>query len=249
MAQRARRFAVLCLLATAVPALSQTKTGSAPSRQFEVVSIKPSRPGAVMQDMRIRFPPGRMEAVNITLSELLSSFSGFLGKVEGGPKWVESDRYDIIAKADGEITTSERGPMLLALLEERFKLAVHHESKDEAGVALTTGKRPPEVKPASPGEHTLGRLDERRQVIFRNVPMSEFASYLHGMWGIQVVNRTGMAGNHDFLLDPDSFATASGEAFRDRVRSAVEALGFKLEPMRVSRDITIIDHVDRPTEN
>jgi uncharacterized protein (TIGR03435 family) len=225
------------------------KTGSASSRLFEVASIKLSRPRAVIQDMRITFPPSRMEAVNVTLSELLASFSGFQGKVEGGPKWAASDRYDISAKADGEITLLERGPMVLALLEERFKLAVHHEAKDEQGIALTTGKHPPEVKPANGGEQTFGRLDERRQVIFRNVGMSQFASYLHGMWGVPVVTQTGMIGNYDFFLDPDSFASTSGEAFRDRVRSAVEAVGFKLEPVKVSRDITIIDHAERPTEN
>jgi uncharacterized protein (TIGR03435 family) len=59
-----------------------------------------------------------------------------------------------------------------------------------------------------------------------------------------------MVGNYDFSLDPaDSFASTPGEAFRDRVRSAVEALGFKLEPLNVTRDIVIIDHVERPTEN
>jgi uncharacterized protein (TIGR03435 family) len=53
---------------------------------------------------------------------------------------VASDRYDISAKADGEITPLERGPMALSLLEDGFRLAVHHEAKDEQGIALTTGK-------------------------------------------------------------------------------------------------------------
>jgi uncharacterized protein (TIGR03435 family) len=248
-----RPFVVLYLLVTVVPALSQVKTGDTASpRRFEVVSIKRSRPGATIQDMKIIFPPGRMEAVNITLSELLSSFSGFSGKVEGGPKWVESDRYDVIAKADGEFTSSGRGPMLMALLEDRFKLVIHHESKDEPGIALAKGKQPPDVKPAKDGERVVGRVvrsDDHRQVVFRNTGMPQFASYLRAMLGVPVVDRTGMTGSYDFSLDPDSFASASGEAFRDRVRPAVEALGFKLEPARVARDITIIDHVELPSEN
>lgn len=249
-AHRPRPFAVLWLLAAVVPAPSQTNASS--SRRFEVVSIKRSRPGATIQDMRIIFPPGRMEAVNITLNELLSSFSGFSGKVEGGPKWAESDRYDVIAKADGEFTSSDRGPMLTALLEDRFKLAIHHESKDEPGIALAKGKQQPDVTPAKDGERIVGRVDrvdDRRQVVFRNTGMTRFASYLRAMLGVPVLDRTGMLGNYDFTLDPDSFASAPEEAFRDRVRPAVEALGFKLEPVRVPRDITIIDRVERPTEN
>jgi len=162
---------------------------------------------------------------------------------------VESERYDIIAKADGEIAPAERGPMLKALLEDRFKLAVHHEAKEEPGIALTKGKQLPDVKPAKDGEQILGRLDDHRHLIFRNVRMSRFASYLRGMWGTPVADRTGMAGNYDFSLDPNSFDTTPGEAFRDRVRPAVEALGFKLEPQRVTRDITVIDHAERPAEN
>jgi uncharacterized protein (TIGR03435 family) len=245
----ARTLLPLFLLVTAIPAPSQKAEGNLSPRRFDVVSIKRSGPDAVIQDMRITLPPGRIEALNITLSEMLLSFSGFSGKVEGGPKWVESERYDVIAKADGEITTAERGPMLMALLEDRFKLAVHHEAREEPGIALTKGKQLPDVKPAKEGVQTLGRLDDHRQVIFRNVRMSQFASYLRGMWGYPVVDRTGMAGNYDFSLDPDSFAITPGEAFRDRIRSAVEALGFKLEPQRVTRDVTVIDHVERLTEN
>ncbi len=245
----ARPFLLLLVLAAVLPVQSQKTEGNSSPRLFDVASIKRSKPGAVIQDMRITFPPGRMEAVDITLSEMLLSFSGFSGKVEGGPKWVESERYDVIAKADGEITPAERGPMLMALLQDRFKLTVHHEAKEEPGIALTKGKQLPDVKPAKDGQQTLGRLDDHRQVIFRNVRMSQFAGYLRGMWGTPVVDRTDMGGNYDFSLDPDSFATTPDEAFRDRIRSAVEALGFKLEPQRITRDITVIDHVERPTEN
>jgi uncharacterized protein (TIGR03435 family) len=95
----------------------------------------------------------------------------------------------------------------------------------------------------------LGRLDEHRRVVFQKVTMVQFASYLRGMWAVPVADRTGMTGSYDFSLDPDSFADVPGEAFRDRLRPAVEALGFRLEPVKVTRDVTIIDQVERPTEN
>ncbi len=218
-------------------------------RTFDVVSIKPARPDAAAQDMRINFPPGRMEALNITLSELLLSFSGFSGKVEGGPKWVTSQCFNIVAKAEGEISADERGPMVSALLEDRFRLSLHHETKEEPGIALTSGKKAPDLKPSDGGEQIFGRPDDHRHVIFRNVRMPQFAGYLRGMLGMPVTDRTGMAGAYDFSLDPDRFADTPGEPFRDRIRSAVEAMGFKLESQKVSRDVTVIDHVEQPTEN
>ena len=187
-----------------------------------------------------------MEALNITLSEILLSFSGFTGIVRGGPKWAEADRYDISAKADGEIAPADRGPMVMAFLEDRFKLAVHHEQKEESGLALTTGKQLPNVKPATEGEAALISPGERGQINFRNVNMAKLANYVRDMLGVQVRDQTGMPGSYNFSLDT---AGEPGEAFRDRVRSAVEALGFSLQPLKITRDVTIIDHVERPTEN
>lgn len=241
---------VIFVLMAAVPARAQKGDDSpSPLRRFEVVSIKPSKSGAVLQDMRILFPPGRMEAVNITLVELLSSFSGFSGKVQGGPKWVESDRYDIIAKAEGEIAPAARGPMVLALLEDRFKLAIHHESKDENGMALVNGGRTPDIEAAPDGEQTAIQMNEGRRVIFKHVTMSGLAGYLRSMWSIPVVDHTGIRGAYDFSLAPDKFAVDSHESFGDRLRPAVEALGLKFETVKVTRDITIIDRIERPSEN
>ena len=102
------------LVLAALPALYQ-------QAQFEVASIKPSNPNARVQDMRILVPPGRFEAQNATLKDILMAFSGFAGKVQGGPSWADSERYDIVAKAAGEIPAAQINPMVMALLEDRFK--------------------------------------------------------------------------------------------------------------------------------
>ena len=243
------RIVLFALVAT-VPARAQKSAAStSPPRHFEAVSIKPSSPGAVLQDMRISVPPGRVEAANITLVELLSSLSGFSGKVQGGPKWVESDRYDIVAKADGEIAADELNPMVLAMLGDRFKLAIHHESKDESGIALVKGGRTPAMETAPEGEQTAIQLNERRQVVFRHVTMPGLADYLRAMWGTPVLDHTGIRGAYDFSLDPGKYAVDSHDSFSDRLRPAVEELGLKLETVKVTRDITVIDHVERPSKN
>ena len=234
---------LLLLLAAALPAPCQQQA----ARLFDVVSIRPSRPGVPIQQQRIiTFPPGRMEAVNITLSEILLAFSGFTGIVRGGPKWTETDRYDISAKADGEIAPVDRDTMIMAFLVDRFKLAVHHEQKEEAGLALTTGKQPPNVKPATEGEATRISPGEGGQINFRNVTMVRLTYFVRDKLGAQVRDQTGMAGSYNFSLDTSG---EPGEALRDRVLSGMEALGFRLQPLKITRDITIIDHAERPTEN
>jgi uncharacterized protein (TIGR03435 family) len=208
-ASPARIFRRLLLLAaTALPAASQPQTQASPNtrRQFEVASIKPSKPGAVVQDARISFPPGRFEAVNVTLNDILQMMSHFSGKVQGGPRWTESERYDIVAKTDGDIDPGQRGQIVMALLEDRFKLAVHQEAKEVPGLALVVGKKPPNLEPAKDGGESLIRSGGRRQVIFQNVSMFRLVNYLSQIWHTPVVDHTGVTGNFNFSLDPYSFA-------------------------------------------
>ena len=247
-ASPARAFRRLPLLAVAAL--------QAYSQQFEVASIKASKAGAVVQDMQISFPPGRFEAVNITLNEMLAAMSGFSGKVQGGPKWTESERYDIHAKADGDIPPGQRNQMVMGLLQDRFKLAVHRETKEAPGLALAIGKNPPQLDSAKDGEKFPIRSGDKKQVVFQSVSMFEFVNYLGQIWQTTVIDHTGMKGKFDFSLDPYSFATVNSagsplgrESFADLLRTAVERLGFLVETQKVPLNITVIDRVERPSEN
>jgi uncharacterized protein (TIGR03435 family) len=67
-----------------------------------------------------------------------NSASGFRMQVVGGPAWVDSARYDIVAKPAGTALRSEMyGPMLRSLLEDRFKLKVHGETREGRVYFLT----------------------------------------------------------------------------------------------------------------
>lgn len=86
--------------------------------------------------------------------------------------------------------------------------------------------------------------------------MGVLANYLHQIWRTTVLDHTGIAGKFDFVLDLDRVAaelssqTAPGQySFGDYVRDAVERLGFRMEPQKVTVPITVIDHVERPSEN
>ena len=229
------------------PLLILFSTAAMP-RQFEVASIKPSKPGAVVRDMRIALPPGRFEAMNITLNELLLSLSGFTGEVRGASGWMTSERYDIVAKADGVIAPEERDPMVMALLKDRFRLVVHHVKEEQPALALTAGKKPPKLEQSKEG-NAQAISGGRDRVVFRGVGMFELAGYLTQMLHTRVVDRAGMNGRSDFAITPENFVAAGSGNFGDLVRAAIKDLGFRLEQQNIPVDVIVIDHAERPSPN
>jgi uncharacterized protein (TIGR03435 family) len=208
---------------------------------FEVASIKPNNSG----DGRIMMQnqPGRFMATNITLRLLIrNAYQMQDSQITGGPSWIASDHYDLIAKMpDGFQPTfgpppAAGGPptpiqqMLRALLAERFKLAVHNETKDAPIYALVVarsdGKLGPDLKksevdctavfaaargrgmppPPPPGPPQAG---ERPQCGIRigmgnlamgGAPLPQFANSLAMFVGRTVQDKTGLTGNYDVTL-------------------------------------------------
>jgi uncharacterized protein (TIGR03435 family) len=225
--------------------------------QIEVASIKPSKPGAVVQDARMSFPPGRIEAANMTLTEMVNALNGYNGRVEGGPKWAQTDRYDIVAKTSAVVPPAQLGKIFFSLLEDRFKLTIHQEPREVSGLALTVGKKSPNLPAAKEGEETKISADMHKAA-FQSVPMSAFSNYLRQILHTTVIDRTGLTGKFNFSLDLDaagdqlsaeSTPPATRSTFADRVQRAVEQLGFRLEATKVSLPMTVIDHAERPGEN
>lgn len=156
-------------------ALFASAMASAQSSKFEVASIRPVKtcdPGGggatgqlksgpapssapvVSPDRLIRCGPVSML---ITIAYLASSAKGTQANpmmrlipnipIEGGPDWVRSDTYMIIAKSDRPVSREVMdGPMLQQLLEDRFKLKAHRASKNAPAYALTVAKGGPKLR-------------------------------------------------------------------------------------------------------
>jgi uncharacterized protein (TIGR03435 family) len=229
---------------------------SVATAQIDVASIKPSKPGTAVQDSRLSFPPGRLEAINITLTEIINALNGYTGRVEGGPKWAQTDRYDIIAKTAGLTPPAQLGKVFFSLLEDRFKLTIHQESRESSGLALTV-TRSPKLTPAKGEEETKVTTDSHKAA-FQAIPMTTLSNYLRQMLHTTVVDHTNLTGKFNFSLDLDAASdelstagTSSGSRsqFADRLQLAVEQLGFRLEHTKVSLPVTVIDHAERPAQN
>ena len=125
-------------------------TGESPT--FEAASIKPAAPqtGPGMRVMMRGGPgspdPGQITYSNVSLKQVLTNAYGIKSYQINGPKWLDSERFDIVAKIAMGSTKEQFQMMLQNLLAERFKLAVHHETKELPIYALVVGKGGPKLK-------------------------------------------------------------------------------------------------------
>jgi uncharacterized protein (TIGR03435 family) len=137
---------VVCLLIAAAPMQLFAQTRPAADR-FEVASVKRSDPAISMITARDE-PGGRFVAMNNSLRDLLAlAYKIRDAQIIGGPSWIDSDRFDVIAKADRELPplnpTGEVGPlerMLQSLLADRFNLVARRETREMPIFALVPAR-------------------------------------------------------------------------------------------------------------
>jgi uncharacterized protein (TIGR03435 family) len=126
--------AILLVLA-AYGALAQ----SAPAPRFEVASIKLDTEAPPRHSVRTL--PGGLHTENATLRMLMQNAYGLQAfQIVGGPGWIESEGYNIEAKSAANVSRSQVFLMLQSLLEDRFRLKVHRETKELPAYALTAAK-------------------------------------------------------------------------------------------------------------
>jgi bla regulator protein blaR1 len=120
-----------------VPATArQTPRPPTPAVAFEAVSVKPNIAGGMFARVDER-SPGRFTAINVPVALLVRFAYGLEDfEVAGGPRWLETDRYDVVASAGGEATTDQKRAMLRQVLQDRFKLAAHTERRELPTYAL-----------------------------------------------------------------------------------------------------------------
>jgi len=234
--------ASLLLTIPAIPA--QPQTG------FEVASIRPSQPGVEPAGSRFSFRGDRFEAKAATVGDLLDMMVGFqLYRVIGGPSWMKTDRYDIVARADHEIAPPDQYAAVMSLLIDRFKLQSHKETREVPGLVLRARHLPAGVKPAADHETYSVRPDGQGHFIFTATPLSALTNFLSQQTHVPVTDETDLKGAYDFVVATVDVQPQPGEDWGDRVREAVEALGFQVESRRVSLEITVVDGCERPAGN
>lgn len=205
--------------------------------------------------------PDRVEIPCVNLSTLIKTAYGTLRdgvtihpqllRMEGGPSWMESEFYSVSAKAEVPPAHPQvmLGPMLQALLEERFQLKTHREMRETPVYAMTVGEAglkvqpliqvactpfdPAHPQPASPtGEPPkvcavpmmLPTGTGNLRLNMFGTTMTQFAEELSFLSGRSVVDETATPGQFDFQLEfaPDP-AIAAHYSLKARTGHAGDA--------------------------
>ena len=256
-----RRIAALGLIAFSSWLLAQ---------EFDAVSIKPSDP----HDFRVsmRDMPGQANYTGVTVKTLIQqAYQVRDFEVVGGPKWIESNRYDIVARppAGGPALPSDpttftdqqrethrnlRAAMVRAMLADRFRLKTHKETRDLPIYVLTVAKGGPKLKVsngvnASDPDLGPGMIRFTRDSLAgTQIDMPYLVATLSGNMDRIVLNKTALEGKYDLAMNWNPDPTASTD-LPGIFTALQEQLGLKLESSKGPVDVVVIDSVETPGEN
>ena len=208
---------------------TQSQSGNAAGPAFDVASIKPNVSG----DLRVSIqssPGGRFTAINAPLRALIRhayQLQDF--ELSGGPKWIDAERVDIVAKAEGEPAPERMRLMLRNLLADRFTLQLHTETRDLPLYALVLARSDGKIGPdlrrserecsqSAPLQDTLGITPRPGPpdpdatcgffgpgpgggAKFRGVTIAVLARFLAPPVRRPVFDRTGLTGYFDADLE------------------------------------------------
>ena len=145
--------AALALAAAAAAALAQTPS---PSPAFEVATIRPAPPLNPMEiaqgkvHLGMNIDAARVDIGALSIADLIRIAWEVKAYQVSGPEWMTTERFNILAKMPEGANKDHVPAMLKALLEERFKLAVHKENREHPVYALAVGKNGPKLEAAAP---------------------------------------------------------------------------------------------------
>jgi uncharacterized protein (TIGR03435 family) len=232
---------------------------------FEVASITPCKPGTPEPPgehagmVQFTYPGGRFRADATTVKFLLEWAYGILpAQHSGGPAWMDTDRYDVVAKAPGNATDREMKLMVQTLLAERFQLKFHHERNEVPVLVVSLGKSAPKLFTPKEGEthniHVAPQKGEDQKVGSYHVVATRFSlAQLNEVFSRQlgrvIVDETGLTGEFDFTLDLTPDESRPNPLDPSLLVSAMrEQLGLMVKSQKAPVDFLAVDSVAKVSE-
>lgn len=247
---------------------------------FEVASIKPADPDSP-RSIQV-MPGGGLNLTNIpvrTMIMLAYDVRDF--QILGGPGWVGAERFDVTARPERAASKGQEdlakmtadqfktvrdqsNERLRSLLEDRFQLAVHKETKEQPIYALMLAKNGPKLQENQAPEPRQRMSLERGRSLGMAASMEMLVHVLSDAMGRPVVDKTGLTEKYDFVLEwtPDVGAGGNAQGFGDGITSPApapggptiftalqEQLGLRLDSQKGPVENIVIDRVEKPSEN
>ena len=268
-----------------VRAQEQAATPGASKSNVELIVKSDAGGGA--RRVGMMYSPTGFEAMHTTLQALLQEAYGVqANQIIGGPDWIKTAPFDLAIGSEDDKSAPrgmsvEQSPeqgrvrnqrLLQAALAERFKVALHAETRELSTYALVVGDDGPKLQPTKPAssypDPVKGpdgipmnksfriKIDGSQAGLeARGMSTADIAWHLSMQLGTAVVDKTGLTGNYDFTLNWKSdgsvgnFNTPASDASASSLSAAIqEQLGLKLEPQKGPMQLLIIDHAERPAE-
>jgi len=213
--------------------------------RFDVASVKPNRKAACRGRWDFTVSHGTLAAENAPLLRIVSRAFNLTDDRVSGPAWMESECYDIRAKAAGAVPDRDLMPMLQSLLKERFHLVAHRESDERPVSALVIDRGGSKLRPygdtSAPPPVTDGK------VLFMARHIQDLCERLGKVVGRPVIDKTGLDGDYLIVLTypPFGIPSETPDAAPDIFAAVRDQLGLRLESQRGVVDVLKIDSVDK----
>jgi len=224
---------------------------------FEVASVKQNNVGINEGPGRgpenFNRTPTSLSMENVRLSSALKWAYQLQEFQISGPPWLQSNRYDILARTETPVSEGDLRRRLQSLLADRFKLVSHHEIKVLPAFELIAAKDGPKLEKAVAGDDS--RITAAgNTATFLSTSISELADRISRTIGAPVVDMTGLKDRYNFTFDMSPYLhgeRVNPDDMRDIISQAVQdQLGLRLVSKKLFLDVLIIDHVERvPTAN
>jgi bla regulator protein BlaR1 len=278
------------------PSPNQNTTLATPI--YEFASVKLNKAGTTslatgkgIIRQRLMINPGVFVASNASTFDLIRTAFGVKDyQISGAPDWLYSELYDVDAQAEKSVIdemqqqgndqrslASQR--LAQRLLEERFRMTIHHETKNLPAYSLVVAEPgklreaqgdcpPPSTQPlGQPGVPSRPPCGDLRMFYWvghfdgLKVPVTKLVATLSDLTRTAVSDKTNLTGKYDINFDwapePSQFPPRPAyvpapqpDPNREPLPTAIQKqLGLKLEPQTAPIDIFVIDHVEKPSQN
>jgi uncharacterized protein (TIGR03435 family) len=215
---------------------------------YEVASIKPNT--SLTDHNSSHGSKGQVTFTHNSLKRLIEQAYNVKSFQISGPEWMENVYFDIVAKYPADAEHDARTLMLRTLLQDRFKMATHMESKEMPGYSLVVAKRGFKLKPVQPGGFDVDTEGGFvRTMTAKRLPLARLADLLARNLGAMVVDKTAIDGVYDFTLrwsnDDRNVHSSEGESAPSLFTALQESLRLQLKAEKVPVEIVVVDHIER----
>jgi uncharacterized protein (TIGR03435 family) len=248
----------MCTFAVVMSALlnmlfaQQKEPDKVPS--FSVASIKAN--GTVSAGATLSMQPGGgLSYENVTVKGLVAfAYNVREFQIAGGPGWIDTERYDVIAKSESGGNLDQLRAKVKTLLAERFGLVTRNESREGSLYTLRVARNGSKLIP-NKGEGLQAR-GHAGELFATKVSLNMLASLLAARLDRPVLDQTGITGEYDIKMewDPAIEVTAQPGNGADGLRPSIftaiqEQLGLRLNPGKGPIPVVVVADVTKPTPN